>query len=51
MRKYKPEPFVQNIRKMEAEQRNREFERLIREGDYSVDIERINKKKNSTLKL
>ena len=45
MRKYKPEPFVQNIREMEAEQRNREFERLIREGEYSVDIERMKQKK------
>ena len=45
MRKQKHKPFVQNIMKMEAAQRNREFKQLTRQGDYSVDIERINKKK------
>ena len=50
MRKHKHEPFVKNNMKMEAAQRTREFKQLIREGNYSVDIEKINKK-NSTLKL
>ena len=31
--------------KMEAEQRNREFKQLTREGKYSVDIERMKQKK------
>ena len=30
---------------MEAAQRTREFKQLIREGNYSVDIEKIDKKK------
>ena len=44
MRKHKHEPIVQNIMKMEAGQRNREFKRLTTEGDYSVNIERMNQK-------
>ena len=48
MRKHKHEPIVQNIMKMEAAQRNKEFKRLTREGDYSVNIEKM-KQKNFNL--
>ena len=48
MRKNKHEPIVQNIIKMEAAPRNREFKRLAREGDYSVNVERM-KQKNFNL--
>ena len=48
MRKHKNEPIVQNIMKMEAAQRNKEFKRLTREGDYTVNIERM-KQKNFNL--
>ena len=48
MRKHKNEPIVQNIMKMEAAQRNKEFKRLAREGDYTVNIERM-KQKNFNL--
>ena len=50
MRKHKNEPIVQNIMKMEAAQRNKEFKRLTREGDYTANIERI-KQKNLNLQL